>query len=153
MKRFLAKTWKQLKLPAALQVKILRLFQDSYLVGVTGIFFNKDNLVLLVKHTYRNTGWSLPGGYIKAREHPKQGLEREVFEETGFTVSADERMRIKTHPETTLIDITYIGTFIGGEFKESAEVSEAKFFTFDELPQLPSDQIVIIHKALESRTN
>lgn len=148
MKRLLAKVWKLLNFPPKVQVKILRLFQDSYLVGVTGIIFNKQNQILLVKHTYRGSGWSLPGGYINAHEHPRQALEREIFEETGFTVSADTRIRIKTHLETTRIDITYIGTFIGGEFKQCAEVSEAAFFAFDELPKLTSDHIVIINHAI-----
>ena len=68
----------------------MRRVNDQFLVGVTGIFFNDKNQVLLVKHSYRKKGrWSLLGGYLKAGEHPKEGLEREVLEETGYKVKAN----------------------------------------------------------------
>lgn len=151
MNRVLAKIWKLLHFPPHIQVAIMRLFQDSYLIGVTGIIFDDKSNILLVKHTYRGQSWSLPGGYIKAKEHPHQALEREIFEETALTISADKRMRIKTDTETSRLDITYMGVFIGGEFHPSAEVSEAKFFTFDAIPLIPRDQLVVIEQALKER--
>lgn len=129
----------------------MRLFQDAYLIGVTGVIFNTKREVLLVKHTYRGRGWSLPGGYIKAKEHPREALEREIFEETGFTVSVEERQRIKTDKDTARLDITYTGTFIGGDFRPSAEVSHAEFFSFDTLPELPTDQVLVIEQALKPK--
>jgi ADP-ribose pyrophosphatase YjhB (NUDIX family) len=92
----------------------MRMFNDQFLVGVTGIFLNEDDEVLLFKHTYRNGHrWSLPGGYIKAREHPREGLEREVKEESGMIVSADERLKLRTDRETARFDITYVGKYMG----------------------------------------
>lgn len=82
-----AKLWRALHLPAKLQLFIMRLFQDEFLVGVTGIFFDDHRRILLFKHTYRGS-WSLPGGYIKGKEHPKEGLEREIKEESGLVVSS-----------------------------------------------------------------
>ncbi len=153
MKLWLAKLWKALKLPKHFQLGIMRVIQDAFLVGVTGIIFNADGEVLLVKHTYRGKGWSLPGGYMKAKEHPKEGLEREIFEETQLTVSADERLKIRTDRETARLDITYVGTFIGGEFVPSAEVSDAKFFAFDRLPELSTSQLMLIEQAIQFRAN
>jgi 8-oxo-dGTP pyrophosphatase MutT (NUDIX family) len=111
---------------------------------------DEDKRVLLVKHSYRgNGGWSLPGGYAKAGEHPKEALEREVKEETGFIVSADERLKIRTDRKTARLDITYMGAFIGGVFVPSKEVNEAKLFKFQNLPVLPSNQLLFIDKALK----
>lgn len=151
MKLWLAKVWKALKLPKHFQLGIMRIFQDAFLVGVTGIIFNKQGEILLVKHTYRGNGWSLPGGYMKAKEHPKEGLEREIFEETHLTVNADERLKIRTDRETARLDIAYIGTFIGGEFMPSAEVSAADFFAFESLPALPKSQLFLIEQAIAFR--
>lgn len=151
MRRLLAKIWKALALPKSMQLKVMRVVQDQFLVGVTGIIFNEKGEVLLLKHTYRKTSWSLPGGYIKAGEHPKEGLEREIEEECGLVVHADERLKIRTDRQTARLDFIYLGTFIGGEFHESDEVSEATFFSFDELPSLSKDQLVFIHRAMESR--
>lgn len=146
----LPKIWRLLQLPKTIQLFIMRLFQDQFLVGVTGIIFNEKNEVLLVKHTYREL-WSLPGGYIKAREHPQEGLEREIEEETGLVVSADTRMKIRTDREIARLDICYVGTFIGGEFKPSDEVSEASFFSFEKLPLITKDQLFLIDEALKRR--
>ncbi|WKZ25502.1 MAG: NUDIX hydrolase [bacterium] len=149
---FLLKIWKVLKFPVNLKVWIMGLINDQFLIGVTGIFFNDDNRVLLVKHSYRGgDNWSLPGGYIKKGEHPKEGLEREVDEETGYIVSADTRLKIRTDRNNARLDITYAGQFIGGNYKASKEIKTAKFFKFEELPMLPQDQLVFINEAYKLR--
>lgn len=153
MQGFLLKIWRSLKLSTGLQLFFMRRVNDQFLVGVTGIFFDKEKRVLLVKHTYRGEErWSLPGGYAKSGEHPKETLEREVKEETGYIVSADEKLKIRTDRDAARLDITYLGTFIGGVFKSSHEVKEAKLFKFDDLPVLPSNQLMFIDKALSSST-
>src|SRR3990167_5178838 len=137
MQGLLLSFWKVLKLPYNLQLFIMRRLNDQFLVGATGIFLNDRNEILLFKHTYRNTNsWSLPGGYVKAKEHPKEGLEREVKEESGLVVSADERLKIRTDRDTPRLDIVYSGRFIGGEFIPSSEVMDMGLFSFDELPRL-----------------
>lgn len=152
MTGLLLKIWRILKLPPNLQLFLARRVNDEFLVGVTGIFFNDNNEVLLFKHTYRdNGGWSLPGGYVKAKEHPKEGLEREIKEESGFIVSADERLKIRTDRTTARLDITYSGVYIGGEFTPSKEVSDARFFSFESLPLIPKDQLLFIEQALNTR--
>ncbi len=149
---FLLKIWRGLKLPTDIQLFLMRRVNDQFLVGVTGIFFDDQNRVLLVKHSYRGNGrWSLPGGYAKAGEHPTEALEREVKEETGYEVSADERLKIRTDRKTARLDITYMGAFLGGVFTPSKEVTEAKLFKFDNLPIIPEDQLLFINKALNLR--
>lgn len=147
----LATIWKNLHLPKNIQLKVMRVLQDEFLVGVTGIIFNEKDEILLFKHTYRGNSWSLPGGYIKSGEHPKEGLEREVKEESGLTISADERIKIRTDRESARLDIIYMGNFIGGDFIPSEEVSDANFFSFDNLPLLRKDQVVFVDKALRLR--
>jgi ADP-ribose pyrophosphatase YjhB (NUDIX family) len=147
----LATIWKFLHLPKNLQLFIMRRFNSQFLIGATGIFFDKKNQILLVKHTYRGNGWSLPGGYVKSKEHPSETLEREVKEETNFTVAVDGRLNIRTDRETARLDIIYYGSFFGGVFKASNEVSQAQLFAFDQLPLLPKDQIIFIAKALKMR--
>jgi len=149
----LAALWKKLGLSKNIQLKIMGFVQDKFLVGVTGIIFNDKNKVLLCKHTYRGNSWSLPGGYLKGKEHPREGLEREIEEETGFIVSVDERVKIRTDRETARLDITYAGVFIGGEFKPSKEVSRARFFAFEKLPILRKDQLIFIEMVLRKRKN
>lgn len=152
MKKLLAKTWRTLSLPKSVQLAVMRIFQDQFLIGVTGVIFDDKNEVLLFRHTYRSTQWSLPGGYIKAKEHPFEGLEREIQEESGLVVSVDSEHRIRADRESSRLDITLLGTFIGGDFKPSSEVVEYGFFSLDNLPQISKNQLLLIHKAIKERT-
>jgi 8-oxo-dGTP diphosphatase len=147
----LAKLWKFLRLPKNIQLAIMRIMQDEFLVGGTGIVFNDKNEVLLFKHTYRQQEWSLPGGYMKGKEHPSEGLEREIEEESGLTVSIDKELKVRTDRESSRLDICYIGKFMGGEFKKSAEVSEYGFFAFDALPIISKSQLFLIQEALAAK--
>ncbi len=113
------------------------MMQDRFLVGTTGIFFNDAREVLLFQHSYRQSMWSLPGGYLKAREHPTEGLEREIKEESGLVVSADFEMETRTDRETARIDLCYVGKYIGGSFSPSSEVTEYGLFSFSSLPLIP----------------
>lgn len=128
----------------------MRFFQDQFLVGVTGIIFNDKHEILLFKHTYRAHAWSLPGGYMKAGEHPSEAIEREIKEESGFIVSADIRLKTRTDRDSARLDICYIGAFIGGEFNPTHEVSEYGFFAQDKLPLLRKNQIFLIDEALNN---
>jgi ADP-ribose pyrophosphatase YjhB (NUDIX family) len=148
----LGQIWKSLKLPKNLQLFLMRFIQDQFLIGVTGIFFDQQDRILLFKHTYRKNAWSLPGGYIKSTEHPEEGLVREVEEESSLTVCVDGPIKLRTDREQARIDITYYGTYIGGEFKPSKEVSKATLFPFNALPQIPKDQLIFINRALKIKT-
>lgn len=127
----------------------MRLIQDEFLIGVTGVILNDKDEILLVNHSYRDGEyWSLPGGYIKAKEHPREGLAREIKEETGFIVAVDQEIRIKTDRETARLDISLRGRYKGGTFRPSAEVPEAGFFAIDSLPLVSQNQLMLIQEVV-----
>lgn len=152
MKSLLTKLWKLLHLPKSLQLFIMRFFQDQFLVGVTGIIFNEKSEILLFKHLYRAHSWSLPGGYLKAGEHPAEGLEREIKEESGFVVSVDQVLKTRTDRDSARLDLCYTGVIIGGDFTPTHEVSEYGFFATDKFPLLRKNQVCLIDEALKQRT-
>lgn len=122
------------------QIKFLRMVNDKFLIGVTGVIFNDAYEVLLVKHSYRRVPWSLPGGYLQANEHPKKGLEREIREETNFVVHIEKIIQTKHDNDTPRIDMCYIGTFEKGKFKKNDEVIDFEFTAINKLPKLIDDQ-------------
>ncbi len=151
MKTLLAKLWGALHLPRGIQLAVMNIFQDKFLVGVTGIIFNDKKEILLFKHSYRTHPWSLPGGYLKGGEHPKEGLEREIKEESGLIVSVDASLKTRTDRDMALLDMCYTGVLIGGEFVPSHEVTEYGFFSPDKMPLLRSNQVFLIDAALKQQ--
>ena len=149
MMRFLLYLWKLLPLGKKAQLMFMRFLQDEFLVGTTGIIFNNHGEVLLFKHFYRSVPWSLPGGYLKGKEHPREGLVREIFEESGLVVDLKEQLKVRTDRETARLDLCYVGSFVGGMFRNSSEVSDARFFAVDRLPFIPKDQLLLINQSLK----
>ena len=131
----------------------MRFLQDKFLIGVTGIIFNEKREILLFKHTYRSQVWSLPGGYLKSGEHPKEALEREIKEESGLIVSVDSSVETRTDRDSARLDMCYIGTLIGGDFTPTSEVSEYGFFTQDKLPLIMKNQVILIDEVLKKRAH
>ena len=133
-----------------MQLFIMSLSQTRFLVGVTGIIFNEKKEILLFKHTYRAHSWSLPGGYLKSGEHPRESLEREMKEESGFVISVDDSLKTRTDREFARLDLCYTGTFIGGDFTPSHEVSQYGFFALEKLPLLRKNQLFLIDLATKA---
>ncbi len=151
MKHLLTHTWQKLNLGKSIQLRIMRIFQDEFLVGLTGVILNDENKILVVNHSYRDGDyWSLPGGYMKGKETPREGLAREIEEETGLIVYVEKEVRTRTDRETARLDISLVGKYMGGEFVPSNEVKQAAFFAFDELPLLSQNQLLLIRSVLES---
>ena len=151
MKNILGRIDHALHLPKNTQLFAMRFLQDQFLIGVTGIILNDQKEILLFKHTYRSHSWSLPGGYLKAGEHPREGLEREIKEESGLVVSVDENLKIRTDRDTARLDICYTGILIGGNFTATKEVSEYGFFAMDKLPLLRQNQVFLIDEVLKQK--
>lgn len=56
-------------------------------VGVRGVVTDGEGRVLLVRHSYGEMGWHLPGGGVKRREHLADAVARELREEAGVVVA------------------------------------------------------------------
>lgn len=57
-------------------------------VSLRGVLFVDGGDLLVVRRT-SDGGWELPGGRLGAREDVREGLRREIREETGLTVEVD----------------------------------------------------------------
>jgi 8-oxo-dGTP pyrophosphatase MutT (NUDIX family) len=56
-----------------------------HVLGVKCLLTDGDS-VLLVRHTYGDRRWDLPGGTLKRGEEPVAGARREIAEELGLTI-------------------------------------------------------------------
>lgn len=105
-------------------------------VGVRAIVENEGGEVLLVRHTYID-GWYFPGGGVKRRETVRAGLERELSEEVGVTVTGSlELFGVYSNFHGSKSD--HIALFVvrgyDMNFRANQEIAEYRFFHPAELP-------------------
>ncbi|SDT31890.1 NUDIX domain-containing protein [Microlunatus soli] len=129
-----ATTWKRLHGPA--QWRILWLKHATFMIGVTGVVLDDHDRVLLLKHRFwKDCPWGTPSGYIERGETIEAGFAREVAEETGLTVGQVAIHKINSGFRLRM-EVSVIGRLIGAAEPQvdGVEVTEARFFRRDELP-------------------
>ena len=99
-----------------------------------------DGKILLV---HENNGtWALPGGWCDVDQSVASNTEKEVREETGFTVHADRLIAVQDWRKHNVQNYAYgvIKTFVlceyeGGTFTRNIETTEIRFFDRDSIPE------------------
>lgn len=140
--------------------QVLKLFEseDGYAtpkVDCRG-FAVRDNKVLLVRERMDGR-WTLPGGWIDVGESPREAVEREVREESGYSVKAAKLAMVYDrdkhgHPPLaySIYKLFFICEISGsilssveGRSREPAniEIYEVGFFAEDDLPELSPSRI------------
>jgi hypothetical protein len=94
------------------------------------IVLHRNGKVLLIKN---DKGWDLPGGHIKEDENILSGLMREVFEETGLTLSSEDITSLNMKHGNKKF---YCGEFTTDDVSLSDEHYEHGFFTLQEINNL-----------------
>lgn len=101
----------------------------------------RDGKILLVQESADNK-WALPGGWADIGDMPSAMVEREVLEESGFTVRAAKVLAIYDANRMEPMEffhaykIIFLCELLGGELRTSHETLAVKFFGPDELPEL-----------------
>jgi ADP-ribose pyrophosphatase YjhB (NUDIX family) len=110
-------------------------------VDVRGAIFKGDQ-VLLIKETASGK-WTLPGGWADVNHSPKENVERECKEETGYDVTATaitsviDRERAGYPPNAyTTYKLFFLCEIIGGTPQLNIESSGIEFFPLGALPEL-----------------
>jgi ADP-ribose pyrophosphatase YjhB (NUDIX family) len=109
-------------------------------MAVSALVFNEQGRVLLFKHTYRKLAWGIPAGGLEHGEQPQDAIVREFFEETGMTIEAQRLVLADSSQVFHHVSLVYLCKIIGGEFRESNEISEIRYFDVADLPFMLSDE-------------
>jgi 8-oxo-dGTP diphosphatase len=137
-----------------------REYPDRPFVGVGAIIVD-DGRVLLVKrgHAPLAGEWSVPGGVLELGETVREGVVREVLEETGLTVETLELLGVfdrvvRDLDERTLyhyVLIDFLCQRVSGEVCAAGDADEARWFRAEELANLPlaKDTAAVIQSALD----
>jgi ADP-ribose pyrophosphatase YjhB (NUDIX family) len=121
-------------LPLWVHILTARLVRPKFGAAVAAIIFNEQNQILLFKHTYRKFEWGLPAGGLEYREQPIDAVQREFLEETGMEIKVERLLTAVSARESPHVSMIYLCSIVRGDFKESHEISEMKYFDIHDLP-------------------
>ena len=111
-----------------------RIICPRFRAAVAAVIFDGQGKILLFKHTYRKFEWGLPAGGLEHYEQPIDAIKREFFEETGMQIQVERLLTAVSAKEDHHIGMIYLCKIASGEFKESLEISEMKYFHLNEMP-------------------
>jgi ADP-ribose pyrophosphatase YjhB (NUDIX family) len=131
------------RIPARWRRRLVRVATVKFIIGAVVLVTDVDDpqrMLLLRQPPGRR--WSLPAGLLKRREKPAVGAARELFEESGVRVAAED-----VRPATPSAVVHTNGRWVDMVFRVSvpgdvplvvdgAEVFEARWYRMDELPPL-----------------
>jgi 8-oxo-dGTP diphosphatase len=119
-----------------------RSYPEQPIIGVGAVIVNGGQALLVRRATEPLKGeWSVPGGMLELGERLRDGVRREVLEETGLIVEAGEVLDVfdsiftdkrgRTEYHYVLVD--YLCRRISGEATAGTDVSDVKWVSENEL--------------------
>jgi 8-oxo-dGTP pyrophosphatase MutT (NUDIX family) len=129
---------------------LMWLINAKFVVGTSILIQNDAGQILLFKHSYRKElPWGFPGGYVMRGEDPDQAIQRELMEESGFTIKNLKLVEVIQSTEMARMEMLFSGALEDNQaFIPSKEVAEARFFSPDQLPELIPEHKAIIERYL-----
>ncbi len=137
-----------------------RRYPDQPIVGVAGIIFREQEVVLIRRGQEPGLGeWSLPGGAVELGETLEEALRREVREETGLEIDIialtavvnrlirDQAGAVAYH--YVLLD--FLCRTLAGSPRPGSDSSGLAFLPYAELDTwpLPEQTKAVIHRACQ----
>ncbi|MBV1700936.1 MAG: NUDIX domain-containing protein [Hyphomicrobiales bacterium] len=108
-------------------------------LGAQGVVIDRQQRVLLVRHTYV-PGWHFPGGGVEAGETIREALARELLEEANIEVQGTPQLHgIFFNDQNSRRD--HVACFIVRHYHQTGlrapdhEIAETGFFAPHELPE------------------
>ncbi len=120
-----------------------RKYPERPIVGVGGIVFRGDEVLLIKRGTEPSLGqWSIPGGALQTGETLKEGIVREMLEETHLEVEVLALVkileRIFREPDGRVAYHYILADFLcaarGGKLTADSDAQAASFVRLADLP-------------------
>ena len=118
-------------------------YQVGYSLGVGAVVVNRGRVLLIKRASGAKAGWwAIPGGYVEPDETIDQAVSRELYEETGLRAEILGLVAVRHRIHASGCDNSAYFIFLmeSAEMSfelEPEEVSDADFFSLDEINELP----------------
>ena len=133
------------------QIETLFTAEEGYAtpkVDVRAALFQGDK-ILLVREMLDNGRWTLPGGWADMTDSPREAVEREVIEESGYEARAVKLAAVydrnrRGHPffYFSIYKLFFICEITGGSpIGPNIETGGVEFFSEDNLPELSISRV------------
>ena len=112
------------------------------IISAGGVIIIDGKILMIKRRNEPEAGkWTIPGGAINIGERIKDGLKREIFEETGLCVDVkklldimekiikDNQGKIKYH----YLIADYLCEYVSGDINASSDALEAKLISSDDI--------------------
>ena len=123
---------------------------DCVIFGFDGVSIK----VLLIQrgiNPYKGA-WAFPGGFLNMDETAEEGAKRELEEETGLKDAQVEQFytftKVDRDPRERVITIAHYALVKMEDVKAGDDAAVARWFAFDEIPNLAFDHDHILRKAM-----
>ena len=117
-------------------------------VSVTGVVFRDDGRVLAIQRC-DDGRWVPPGGVLELAETPLEGVAREVLEETGIKVHAEQLTGVYKNMIRGVVTLAFRCSVIGGHPHPTGEARKVAWLTVDEATRdMPEARAVRVTDAL-----
>ena len=128
-----------------------RVHYENPIVGVAAIIFDEEGKILLVKRSPNITYpglWCIPCGYLEYDEDIRNGIVREVAEETNLVIEPSEVFAVHSNfhnPQQHTVGIWFLSRVVSGIPLAGDDASELGWFELTEPPALafPTDKLVL----------
>ena len=105
-------------------------------LGVFAAIIDDDGRILCVRMNYATRAWTTPGGRVEPGESPDDALKREVLEESGLDVVANELIGVYSKPYKDDIVLFFRARMVGRTpLQPNDEISHMGYFGRNWLPQ------------------
>jgi len=134
-------------------------YPEHPIIGVGAVIIEGGRVLLVRRDTEPLRGeWSVPGGMLELGEKLRDGVRREVQEETGIDVEPGDVLDVfdsifadtlgRTQYHYVLID--YLCRPLGGEPRAGSDVSDVRWVSAEALPAMGLRESIeqVVRKAL-----
>jgi 8-oxo-dGTP diphosphatase len=151
MMPFLLRIWRTL--PLWVHILGARLVRSRFRAAVAALIFDEAGRILLFKHTYRKFEWGIPAGSLEHGEQPANAVVREFFEETGMQLQVERLLTAVSAREDHHLSLIYLCKIVSGEFKQTPEISEMRYFSPNDLPSMLFTEKELIRRVVNELTS